>query len=199
MSRPLAVVLAMALTTGAFVLAAPAMAKHPRPPYQYGPAIEELAGYEPQTTCRKGARPGVAAYADLLERTYPRTSSLGIARACDVGGTSEHKEGRAFDWGVSAYDAVDRKRVRDLVRWLRATDRHGNSFAIARRLGIQYLIWNRRIWRAYDAESGWQVYTGSNPHTDHVHFSFSWRGARKNTSFWTGPKQAGPDASVERH
>ena len=37
-----------------------------------------------------------------LLAAFPTTRSLGIVRACSVGGRSEHKEGRAFDWGVSA-------------------------------------------------------------------------------------------------
>ena len=73
-----------------------------------------------------------------------------------------------------------------MLTWLFKTDKHGNRYAMARRLGIQYVIWNRKIWGAYSADSGWRKYTGSNPHTDHVHFSFTWAGARKKTSFWTG-------------
>ena len=57
---------------------------------------------------------------------------------------------------------------------------------MARRLGIQYLIWNRKIWGSYSAASGWRKYTGANSHRDHVHISFTWAGARKKTSFWTG-------------
>ena len=38
--------------------------------------------------------------------------------------------------------------------------------ANARRLGIMYMIWNRRIWSSYKASSGWRKYSGSNPHTD---------------------------------
>ncbi len=179
----------LALTLVALVVVAgPVFARHPAPPHRYGPAIEATADYEPQTTCSPRAKPGVVAFSKLLLRTYPSTRSMGIARSCSVGGTSEHKEGRAFDWGVSAGSAADRKRVRNLVRWLLQTDRHGNEYAMARRLGIQYMIWNKRIWRAYSADSGWSAYTGSSPHTDHVHFSFSWKGARKNTSFWKGTK-----------
>lgn len=187
-ARLLAALLALALAASALVLASPAVAKHPKPPHQYGSIpIEALAGYQPQTRCKPRAKPGVVAYADLLMQTYRSTGSLGISRSCKVGGTSEHKEGRAFDWAVSAHSAADRRRVRNLTRWLLKTDRQGHEYAIARRLGIQYMIWNRRMWRAYDADAGWQPYTGSNPHTDHVHFSFTWRGARQNTSFWTGP------------
>ena len=186
--RSIAVLLvSLALSVGALGYASPALAKHPSPPFRYGSSIEALAEYEPQTGCREHAKPGVAAFADLLLETYRSTGSLGIVRDCDQGGMSEHKEGRAFDWAMSAADDGDVDRVRDLSHWLLRTDRHGNRFAMARRLGIQYMIWNHRIWRAYDATDGWGPYTGPNPHTDHVHFSFSWRGARKNTSFWSAP------------
>ena len=49
-----------------------------------------------------------------------------------------------------------------------------------------YIIYNRRIWASYRAEEGWRSYVGANPHTDHIHFSFSWAGARKQTSYWDG-------------
>jgi hypothetical protein len=42
------------------------------------------------------------------------------------------------------------------------------------------------ISRAYRAADGWRPYVGANPHTDHAHFSFSWAGARKQTSYWDG-------------
>ncbi|HEX6878474.1 MAG TPA: hypothetical protein VF165_22645, partial [Nocardioidaceae bacterium] len=89
------------------------------------------------------------------------------------------------DWGVSVNSTRDRASVQALMRWLLKRDAFGNRYAMARRLGIQYMIWNRRIWGSYAAGSGWRKYTGSNPHTDHVHFSLSWAGARKKTSFWS--------------
>jgi peptidoglycan hydrolase-like protein with peptidoglycan-binding domain len=33
---------------------------------------------------------------------------------------------------------------------------------------------------------GWRPYSGESDHTDHVHFSFSWDGAMKRTSWWDG-------------
>jgi hypothetical protein len=35
---------------------------------------------------------------------------------------------------------------------------------------IKYVIWNRKKWNPSIAQS-WRTYTGSNPHTKHVHFS----------------------------
>ena len=46
-------------------------------------------------------------------RAYPGTRSLGIVRACSAGGRSEHKEGRAWDWGGlnAARLTADRRKV----------------------------------------------------------------------------------------
>ncbi len=146
--------------------------------------VEGYTSYVGQSTCDPSAKSGVTAFKDLLLATYPCTASYGIVRACNVGGTSEHKEGRAFDWGVSAFT---QKHVADsLIQWLLATDAQGNKHAMARRLGIMYMVWNKQIWRSYRSPDTWSAYTGSNPHTDHVHFSFGWDGANKKTSFWTG-------------
>jgi uncharacterized protein YbcI len=49
-----------------------------------------------------------------------------------------------------------------------------------------YVIWNGYIWSNSSATSTARPYTGSNPHTDHVHISLSWFGAGKQTSWWTG-------------
>ena len=54
------------------------------------------------------------------------------------------------------------------------------------------LLW-AQIWRAYKPWLGWQPYDGSNPHTNHVHFSFSWAGADQQTSFWTDEPIVGGD------
>ena len=56
---------------------------------------------------------------------------------------------------------------------------------MARRLGVMDPIWTRQIFRMYRANEGWTPYTGSSPHTDHVHVSLTRRGGNKRTSFWT--------------
>ncbi len=176
----------LVLSTALVAGAAQGAVAAPTPPKSYTAPIEAYAAYSPQTTCSPTAKPGVVAFRDQLLKTYSWTRSLGIVRACDVGGRSEHKEGRAFDWGVNASSTRDVAAVNDLFKWLFATDRYGNRHAMARRLGIQYIIWNRKIWSSYAVADGWRAYTGASPHTDHVHFSFSWPGARMTTSYWTG-------------
>ncbi len=151
----------------------------------YGAAIEPLAAYEPQTTCSVSAKPGMADLAARILKAYPGTRSMGIVRACGVGGRSEHKEGRAFDWGVSVHNARDRAAVKNFTTWLLATDKHGNRYAMARRLGVQYVIWNKRIWGSYAGSAGWRPYSGASPHTDHVHISLTRAGGDGRTSFWT--------------
>jgi hypothetical protein len=158
----------------------------------FGPAIDPLASYVGQVTCDPTPKPGAVALMNLLEATYPSTTSFGIGRDCAVGGTSEHKEGRAYDWGVDAADPAQAAMAEDLLIWLLAPDAYGNKYAMARRLGIMYVIWNRMTWKAYAADKGWQPYTGASPHTDHVHFSLSWDGALGATSWLAGVPKAAP-------
>ncbi len=158
------------------------------PPRAFGSGIDAYAQYDGQSTCNPTAKPGVIAFRDLLLATYPCTTNGGISRDCSVGGTSEHKEGRAFDWMINVgHPAADA-----MLDWLLGTDTQGNAHAIARRVGIMYIVWNRQMWRAYRPADGWQPYSGSNPHTDHVHLSFSWAGANKQTSYWTAPSTCQP-------
>ena len=163
---------------------------------QFGPAIEDYADYEGQRRCKPKPKPGVVAFQQILQATYPDSTWFGISRGCKDGGQSEHKEGRAMDWSRDASNAAHRKNVSELLSWLFATDSHGNTHAMARRLGIMYIVWNRRIWSTWD--QGWEIYCVQkrrkckdpdskavmHPHTDHVHFSFGWKGARMQTSFW---------------
>ena len=179
-----------ALTVVAVLATTPAGAAPSTP--TFGPVIEGLASYDPQSTCSPTVKPGTGALRSLVLATYKNTGDSGIVRSCDVGGTSEHKEGRAWDWRVNAYDAAQHAAARDLLTWLLATDAHGNQYALARRLGIMYVIWDRHIWSAYNASAGWRPYSGSNPHTGHVHISLSRRGGDKLTTFWSPDKTVPP-------
>ena len=81
------------------------------------------------------------------------------------GGPYEHPKGRACDWslqksGFSSYDTdKEFKYGNDLMAFL---VRNGDK------LGIYYVIWNRKIW--FPA-NGWSDYHGVSAHTDHVHVS----------------------------
>jgi hypothetical protein len=169
------------LVVSAITLASVPAVAAPHAP-RFGPVIEDYAGY-------------------VAPDTYPDTAWIGISRACTGTPTSDHQEGRALDWSRDASDKSERAAVADLLEWLFATDRYGNDDAIARRLGISYIIWNRKIWGSWSGE--WDVYCVKkpsgckdpdthalmNPHTDHVHISFGWPGARMQTTFWN-PKDS---------
>jgi len=180
------------------VLASPAAAAPPV--VSPSSSIEALAPYQGQTLCDPVARPGAVALRQLVLQHYPGTGDSGIVRACTVAGASEHKEGRAWDWRVTTSNPTHVKQVAEFTSWLLAPDEHGNAAAMARRLGIMYMIWDSKIWKSYQADKGWQRYTGASPHTDHVHFSLSWAGAYAKTSYWTrtvAPVMSGPAAPVE--
>jgi hypothetical protein len=173
------------LTSVGTLAGAPAQAAPPTP--DFGPAIDAYARYEPQTTCDPSAKPGVLDVRAVLNRAYgPHTAY--IERACGAG-TSEHYEGRALDYMLDVNNAADRAVAEDLISWLLATDRHGNRHAIARRLGVMYIIWNAQTWGAYRPADGWRPRpcngTPSDCHTNHVHISFSRAGASRQTTWWT--------------
>ncbi|MEZ4369586.1 MAG: hypothetical protein R3B07_02135 [Polyangiaceae bacterium] len=102
---------------------------------------------------------------------------------------------------MNYYNGSERDIAYTVIDWLLKTDQHGNACALARRFGVMYMIWNKRIWGSYRspngscASSGWSNYSGSNPHTDHVHLSFSWL-ARARTR--PGGMVAAPCARLTR-
>lgn len=165
----------------------------PEPP---PPELDDYAVHEPELTCDPKPKRGTRALAAFLLARYGGRD-VGIARSCSAA-YSGHEEGRAFDWGVpyrpnvvddqgrpaphvKPFDAAAAER---LVAELLAAGPSGEH-ELARRLGVMYLIYNRRIWRSYDRPGiprGWAAYGGASPHVDHVHLSQSWAGARGETS-----------------
>ncbi|KGN32397.1 hypothetical protein N802_18705 [Knoellia sinensis KCTC 19936] len=154
----------------------------PPPPTKPLPAELDIAPkYQEGYRCLDGNRPGPVAFAELLNAHYGK-HVYGVNRRCAL----EHGEGRALDWMVNANTAAGLELGNAITRWLSNPDSEGRPGAMARRLGINYIIWNRQMWRAYDPGRGWAPYSGSSPHTDHIHISFTWDGAYQQTSWWTG-------------
>jgi hypothetical protein len=131
-----------------------------------------------------------------------RGESWGIMRCAKLGprNYSLHAEGRAIDWHLEIGDPQDRAAARQLVSLLLATDRQGNPHALARRMGVQELIWDCRIW--WSGLEGMTRYAEcygkngqprkrvdpSNAHRNHVHIGLNHDGARMRTSFWRQPR-----------
>lgn len=169
--------LAIALTVG---VAPAAQAAIPAPPSKALPAaVDVKTPYEGQVSCDPRPKPGVTAFAALMRARY-KTGTVGNYRPCQ-GDTSEHYDSRALDWMLNVKNPTQKAIADSVVAWLTA-----GGGVMARRFGINYIIWNHKVWKEYRPERGWTAYSGAVPHTDHVHFSFSWDGAAKRTSWWTG-------------
>ena len=183
-----------ALGTGAAHAAVPDPVGQPAPPTPEG-----FTPYLPQVSCDPVVKPGTDALRSLLMSTYGGRD-LGITRACEIGALSEHKEGRAWDWGLNAAVPAEKAIAKQFLAWLLAPGPSGMAALNARRLGVMYVIWNGRIWSAYRASEGWRSYGGGEAHAGHIHISLAWNGATKRTSFWTGNFGAvdyGPCVAVE--
>lgn len=158
----------------------------PRPIVRLPTAVDAEPPYVPAKTCgATTAKPGALALRALLMKTYVGSGDDGIVSSC-VGSpfTSEHMEGRAFDWKVSVRVPAQKAQAETFLAWLTA-----NNGVNARRLGVMYAIWDAKIWGVYSASSGWRTYSCSGEtgcHRDHVHLSMTWDGAYKRTSFWSG-------------
>ncbi len=163
--------------------------------YEPDDPVEDYAVYQPQTSCDPTPKAGVVLFREYILRKFGG-GDVGIARSCASPGTSEHEEGRAWDWGIvpgadlpGGVTEYSPANVDGFIEWLTCLDEQGNEHANARRAGIMYVVHNRRIWRAYDkpgqqTRGRWMPYGGSDPHTSHIHISFSWAGARGETSLY---------------
>jgi len=171
--------------TGPAAWSAATVLPAPKAPVAQPVAAEGMQPYVPQTSCDPVIKPGVKKFRDLMLATYARGYDGGATRACAGAGVSEHVEGRAWDFMLSAGDAQDKKVADTLIAWLLQKGPDGAPALEARRLGVMYVMYNHRIWGTWSGQ--WKaIKPGSDQHTSHIHFSFSWAGAQGRTSFWTG-------------
>lgn len=164
-------------------------------PKLLGAPIEGL-DYDSAVRCKRGERPGARAMAEWIG-DHTRGELWGIYR-CEKWGkhfASIHAEGRAIDWRLDAGIPKERRAAMHLIRLLLEPDRNGEPFALARRMGVQGLIFDCRSW--YGGE-GLGKYSGcykengkrdpdvdrTTAHKDHIHIELNWAGAREKTSFW---------------
>ena len=160
--------------------------------------VESYADYEPQSTCRRTPKAGVLLLADWLTA---RGGGYGpISRPCSGSSTSEHKESRAFDWLLDARSDTDKALAAALLDEIFAPDDTGAPHALARRMGIMYVIWNDRMYASYDGfvarrylSSGCRSKRTCPPtlrHRDHMHISLTRQGAKGTTSWYLAQPSA---------
>ncbi|MDX6372281.1 MAG: hypothetical protein QOD98_1269 [Nocardioidaceae bacterium] len=166
-----------------------------------GLPVEDYATYDPQTTCTKQPRVGTVALGEWLVATYGGGGGA-VNRPCSDAGSSEHKDGRAVDWVLNAENPTDRKLAKTFLAAAFATDAAGNPAALARRMGIMYIIWSDRFYPAYHQFQP-ETYLSSScrskkrcsktlRHRDHMHISLSKAGAKGLTSFYVDLLPATP-------
>ena len=158
-----------------------------------GLPVDDYAPYQPQTTCSKQPKPGTVALGEYLVATYGGSGGA-VNRPCSGSGTSEHKDGRAVDWVLDADDPADRRLAKQFLADAFATDAQGNPQALARRMGIMYVIWSDHFYSAYDQFEKERYLSSSCRskrkcsktlrHRDHMHISLSRAGSRGQTSFY---------------
>jgi hypothetical protein len=157
------------------------------------PEIEDYADYQPQTWCSPAAKPGTVAFAAYIVKQHGGGFG-GISRRCRIGGVSEHKEGRAFDWTLDATRRADRRRANAFLAEIFATDKVGNEHALARRMGVMYVIWNDHMYSSYRGFEARDYLASSCPslrkcsasmrHRNHMHISLSRPGGKGRTSWY---------------
>jgi len=192
--------LAFAAPAGAFRLGPASLAAVPHNPADGLAAVPaDPEEYDPATHCSRTTRPGMVALVAWLGRNA-RGANWGTYR-CERWGPHEaslHAENRAVDWHLDVRVPADRAAARGLIEMLLAPDRTGLPHALARRMGVEEIIWDCSYWGAgmdefkrYSAclNKNGDVRAHVDPttaHRDHLHIGMSKAGAAKRTSFWTG-------------
>jgi hypothetical protein len=200
---------ALATALAALAVAAAPAAAYPQLPFPL-PAVAgnpadalaqlpiELPVYDPARRCTpRKARPGVAAMQAWMAGNVPGQfwGSYRCERWAEDS-ASLHAENRALDWHLDARVRADRRAAERLFRLLLAPDVFGNPQALARRMGVQELIWDCGYWgagmesfRPYGAcfkRDGMprRRVDRTTAHRDHIHIGMSRDGAMARTSFW---------------
>jgi hypothetical protein len=148
--------------------------------------------YDFAKRCQPRSTPGIRLLTSWIDRHYPG-DSWGVYRCerLDKHTRSLHSEGRALDWHLDARRKPERRAANSLISLLLAPDADGNGQALARRMGVQELIFNCRGW--FGGEEGMQPYSAcqgrrrvdpTTAHRDHIHIGLNRAGAKARTSFW---------------
>jgi hypothetical protein len=196
---------ALAVVCACLISAVPASAKNAittnpaNRPLLLTEPIEDLH-YDYAKRCMSHPQRGTLALEGWLQSHW-RGVSWGIMRCEKLSphNYSLHSEGRAIDWHLDAGNPGDDHAAMRLIDMLLAADRVGNEAALARRMGVQGLIFNCHQWFGYGAQMKPYSYCYKQngkrrkhldptlAHRNHIHIELNWAGARMRTSFWRSP------------
>ncbi len=157
----------------------------------------EDSEYDPATRCSKKPKPGMTALINWLGDNA-KGVFWGTYR-CEKWGrksASLHAEGRAVDWHLDVDVPADRREATRLIALLLAPDKLGRPQALARRMGVEEIIWDCGYWaQGMTSFSKYSVCFNKHgkrrkrvnktaAHRDHIHFGLTKRGAAGRTTFW---------------
>lgn len=155
--------------------------------------------YDYAERCVDKPRDGTVSMTRWMDR-HLRGELWGTVRCSSLGsGWSVHSEGRAIDWRLDAGVTSEKRSAMRFIDMLLATDDRGRRHALARRMGVQGVIFNCKSWWSGQSELGRYSYCydsngnlrddldRTQAHKDHVHVELNWPGARERTSFWRSP------------
>jgi hypothetical protein len=192
--------LVLAATASAFRLGGPLSDEPSNPADAMTSQPIENEVYDEATHCSAADRPGMDRFVAWMAKHSRRGVSWGTYR-CERWGkhsASLHAENRALDWHLDVTDAGDRAEARRLIDLLLAPDVAGNDHALARRMGIEEIIWDCSYWGAGSDDFGpyapcfdkkGKPVRHMDPtvgHRNHIHFGMTRAGSMARTSFWQG-------------
>jgi uncharacterized protein YgiM (DUF1202 family) len=124
------------------------------------PSVNNGAG----AAVERGLTPNAIKVHRAARVTFPQITTYYGVRADSI---PDHPSGRALDLMIPGYTSAKGKALGDQVAaWARAN---------ASELGIQYVIWNQRIWNVQRDKDGWRPMGNrggdSANHKDHVHIT----------------------------
>ncbi|MGH2925956.1 MAG: hypothetical protein ACRDK1_08295 [Solirubrobacterales bacterium] len=159
-------------------------------PVRGGAPSPEGLGYAPVgDRCRGRAQPGTISLRRYIDHWF-HGHSLGIYNCRNVAGTnhlSTHAEGRALDWALDATVPNQRREAHRIIHYFLRKDSLGKPRAMARRWGIEVIIYDEHIWSVIHDHEGWRPCEDScSDHIDHLHIEQNWRGAKRTLSAWNG-------------
>src|SRR3954454_12449284 len=161
----------------------------------------EAFSYDAATHCAAKPRAGTTAFIAWLQANAG--GAYWGSYRCEKWGrhsASLHAENRAIDWHLDVTKRADRREARRLVRLLLAPDDLGNPQALARRMGVEEIIWDCGYWGAgmtqfEDYQPCFHKHgvrrTHVNPtvgHRNHIHIGLTKAGAARRTSFWSAAR-----------
>lgn len=151
--------------------------------------------YDGAGGCARRTPKGTRALKRWMKRHTKRRVPFGTIR-CDGG---VHGTGRALDFGLDARKKRQKRLAMRVINTWRARDARGRRNALARRMGVQLVIYNCRWWQAgdkgmsrYSACSGGRK--GADPtqgHIDHMHIELTKPAAKLKTTYWKTKLEGG--------